>query len=169
MELESLIESAAVRVRGDLQFSGGPIPPRAGLERFSRDRNKMNGFLKLFCAGGIPALLIAMSFCGCITKAQARAQAQAAYLAGQRDALAKMAADQHASVYIVGPVQKTEVPWVEGLTLAQAIATANYTSRHSPKEITITRQGERASINPKDLLNGRVVPLEPGDTIILRE
>ena len=31
------------------------------------------------------------SFCGCVTKSQARAQAQAAYLAGQNDALAKMA------------------------------------------------------------------------------
>jgi hypothetical protein len=112
---------------------------------------------------------MATSFCGCVTKSQANAQAQAAYLAGQRDALAKMAADQRTSVYIVGPVQKSEVPWVEGLTLAQAIATANYTSRHNPKEITITRQGEQASINPKDLLNGHVVPLEPGDTITIRE
>jgi hypothetical protein len=66
-------------------------------------------------------------------------------------------------------VQKSEVPWVEGLTLAQAIATANYTGFHNPKGITITRQGEQASINPKDLLNGHVVPLEPGDTITIRE
>ena len=129
----------------------------------------MNGFLKLFWFGGILALLMATSFCGCVTKSQARAQAQAAYLAGQNDALAKMAADQRTSVFIVGPVQKSEVPWVEGLTLAQAIATANYTSIHNPKGITITRLGEQHSIKPKDLLNGRVVPLEPGDTITLRE
>ena len=129
----------------------------------------MNGFLKLFWGGGISALLIATSFCGCVTRSQANAQAQTAYLAGQNDALAKMAADQRTSVFIVGPVQKSEVPWVEGLTLAQAIATANYTSRHNPKEITITRQGEQASINPKDLLNGHVVPLQPGDTITIRD
>jgi len=129
----------------------------------------MNGFLKLFCVGGISALLIVPSFCGCVTRSQARAQAQAAYLAGQQDALAKMAADQRTSVFIVGSVQKSEVPWVEGLTLAQAIATANYTSIHNPKEITITRQGEQAGINPKDLLNGHVVPLQPGDTITIRE
>ena len=129
----------------------------------------MNGFLKLFCVGGILALLIATSFCGCVTRSQARAQVQAAYLAGQKDALAKMAADQRTSVFIVGPVQKSEVPWVEGLTLAQAIATANYSGRHNPKAITITRQGEQASINPKDLLSGHVVPLEPGDTITIRE
>ena len=169
MELESLIESAAERVRGALQVSGEPIPPKASLERFSSDHSKMNRFLKYFCVDGISALLIATSFCGCVTRSQARAQAQAAYLAGQNDALAKMAADQHPSVFIVGPVQKSEVPWVEGLTLAQAIATANYTSRHNPKEITITRQGEQARVNPKDVLNGHVVPLEPGDTITIRE
>jgi hypothetical protein len=129
----------------------------------------MNGFLKLFCVSGVLALLMATSFCGCVTRSQARAQAQAAYLAGQQDALAKMAADQRTSVYIVGPVQKSEVPWVEGLTLAQAIATANYTGRRHPKTITITRQGEQATVNPKDLLNGHVVPLEPGDTITIRE
>ena len=128
----------------------------------------MNGFLKLFWVGGISALLIASSYCGCVTRSQARAQSQAAYLAGQNDALAKMAG-QGQGIVIVGPVEKSEVPWVEGLTLAQAIATANYTSIHNPKEITITRQGEQASINPKDLLNGHVVPLEPGDTITIRE
>jgi hypothetical protein len=129
----------------------------------------MNRFLKYFCVGGISALLMATSFGGCVTRSQARAQVQAAYLAGQNDTLAKMAAGQHSSVYIVGPVQNSEVPWVDGLTLAQAIATANYTSIHSPKGITITRQGEQASINPKDLLNGHVVPLQPGDTITIRE
>jgi hypothetical protein len=129
----------------------------------------MNGFLKLFCVGGVLALLIATSFCGCVTRSQARAQVQAAYLAGQNDALAKMAADQRTSVFIVGPVQKSEVPWVEGLTLAQAIATANYTGHRNPKAITITRQGEEISVNPRDLLSGHVVPLEPGDTITIRE
>ena len=149
MELESLIRSAAgdgasvlhleagmpaaVRVRGDLQFSGEPIPPEAGLESFSSDRNKMNGFLKIFLVGGISSLLIATSFCGCVTKSQARAQAQAAYLAGQKDALAKMAAARagHRHRWSGGTSQ---VPWVEGLTLSQAIATANYIGRHNPKE-----------------------------------
>ena len=125
--------------------------------------------LKLFWVGGIAALLMATSFCGCVTKSQARAEAQAAYLAGQNDALVKMAADQHTSVFIVGPVEHPNVPWVEGLTLSQAIATANYTGRHNPKTITITRQGEQAVVSPKDLLNGHVVPLEPGDTITIRE
>lgn len=128
----------------------------------------MNWFLKYFCVGGISAFLIATSLCGCITKSQANAQAQAAYLAGQNDALAKMAGVGQ-GIVIIGPVEHPNVPWVEGLTLSQAIATANYTGRHNPKEITITRQGDQASINPRDLLNGHVVPLEPGDTITIRE
>ena len=128
----------------------------------------MNWFLKFFCVGGISAFLIATSFCGCVTRSQANAQARAAYLAGQKVAFASIAGDGQ-GVAIVGPVQHPNVPWVEGLTLAQAIATANYTGHRNPKAITITRQGEQASINPKDLLNGHVVPLEPGDTITIRE
>ena len=55
-----------------------------------------------------------------------------------------------------------------GLTLAQAIATANYQDSHDPKEIIITRNGQTATINPKNLLDGRDVPLELGDVIELR-
>jgi hypothetical protein len=119
--------------------------------------------IKLFSGG----LLLALVAAGCVTRSQAKAQARAAYLAGQKAAFASMAQGQ--GVVIVGPVQYPNVPWVEGLTLSQAIATANYTGRRNPKAITITRQGEQASINPKDLLNGHVVPLEPGDTITIRE
>jgi hypothetical protein len=130
----------------------------------------MNWYLKSFCVGGITALLTATSFCGCVTKSEACAQAQAAYLAGQNDALAKMAGQgQGQGIVIVGPVEHPNVPWVEGMTLSQAIATANYTGLRNPKAITITRQGEQATVNPKDLLNGHVVPLEPGDTITIRE
>jgi len=127
----------------------------------------MNWFLKFFCIGSVSALLMATSFCGCVTRSQANAQAQAAYLAGQKDAFASIAQGQ--GVVIVGPVQYPNIPWIEGLTLSQAIATANYTGHRNPKGITITRQGEQAIINPRDLLNGHVVPLEPGDTITIRE
>jgi hypothetical protein len=119
--------------------------------------------MKLFSGG----LLLALVAAGCVSRSQANARAREAYLAGQKAAFASMAG-QGQGVVIVGPVQHPNVPWVEGLTLSQAIATANYTGR-SPKTITITRQGEQASINPKDLLNGHVVPLEPGDTITIRE
>jgi hypothetical protein len=119
--------------------------------------------IKLFSGG----LLLALIAAGCVTRSQANAQAQAAYLAGQKAAFASIAQGQ--GVVIVGPVQYPNVPWVEGLTLSQAIATANYTGRRNPKGITIIRQGEEISVNPRNLLSGPVVPLQPGDTITIRE
>ena len=115
-------------------------------------------------------LLSAVLFCGCETKSQAQARAQAAYLAGQNAALRQQQAQEQApGVTVIGPVQNSDVPWVEGLTLAQAIATARYLGQHDPKEIIITRQGESAKLAPKMLLNGADVPLEPGDTIVIHE
>jgi hypothetical protein len=60
------------------------------------------------------------------------------------------------------------VPWVAGLTLAQAVATANYLDSQAPGQIIITRQGESAKLDPDVLLNGVQVPLEPGDVIELQ-
>jgi protein involved in polysaccharide export with SLBB domain len=105
---------------------------------------------------------------GCTTKTVARANAQQAYLAGQNAALRQQQASQSPGVTVVGPVQNPQVPWVAGLTLAQAIATANYLDSHEPVEIIITRQGESAKLDPKLLLNGAEVPLEPGDVIEIR-
>lgn len=105
---------------------------------------------------------------GCTTKSTARATAQEAYLAGQNAALRQQPVSQAPGVTVLGPVQNPQVPWVAGLTLAQAIATANYLDPHEPGQITITRQGETAQIDPKVLLNGVQVPLEPGDVVELR-
>jgi hypothetical protein len=116
----------------------------------------------------IALLVLAVAVSGCVTRATARADARAAYLAGQKDALAAVAAAQRTGIKVFGPVQNSEVPWVEGLTLMQAIATATYTAHGNPKEILLLRRGESATIDPKDLLNGHDVPLEPGDTITLR-
>jgi protein involved in polysaccharide export with SLBB domain len=71
-------------------------------------------------------------------------------------------------VTIVGAVQNPQVPWVTGLTLAQAIATANYVGADEPSQIIITRNGESAALNAKVLLDGTVIPLEIGDVVELR-
>jgi hypothetical protein len=60
------------------------------------------------------------------------------------------------------------VPWVAGLTLAQAVATANYVGADQPKQIILTRNGESAAMDAGVLLNGADVPLEIGDVIELR-
>jgi len=117
-------------------------------------------------------LILAGLTAGCTTKSQARAEAQAAaqraYLAGQNDALQKQLALQQNFVTVLGPVQNSTVPWVAGMTLAQAIATANYLSADEPTQIILTRQGEDATIDPQVLLNGVPIPLEAGDVITLK-
>jgi len=111
-------------------------------------------------------LVLAGLAAGCTTRARARAEVQKAYLAGQNAALQRMVSG---GITIVGPVQTPNVPWVAGLTLTQALATANYISPNAPSKIIITRQGEDAEIDPQDLINGVQIPLEPGDVITLKE
>ena len=102
---------------------------------------------------------------GCTSERAAREKAQAAYLAGQNAALQKQQQSQTTGVTVIGPVQNPQVPWVVGLTLGQAIATANYLDSHDPKQITITRNGESATVDPKAILQGHDIPLEKGDVI----
>jgi hypothetical protein len=114
------------------------------------------------------SLPVAALISGCSTNSVAQAKEQQAYLAGQNAALRQQQAAQFSGVTVVGPVQNPQVPWVAGLTLAQAIATANYLDSREPGQIVITRQGESAKLDPNVLLNGIAVPLEPGDVIELR-
>ena len=108
---------------------------------------------------------------GCTTKSTARAKAQAAYLAGQNAALRQQQNSNRFQGRVSrwsGSVQHSQVPWVAGLTLAQAVATAIYLGAQAPKEVIITRQGESATLGAGVLLNGVPVPLEPGDVVELR-
>lgn len=118
-------------------------------------------------------LILALAAAGCTTKSQARLEARDAFLAGQNSILRRQQAQaqtqsKEPSVTIDGPVQNRQVPWVDGLTLAQALATANYLGAYDPKQIILTRQGESATLDPKILFNGTVVPLQAGDVIELR-
>lgn len=113
-------------------------------------------------------IFLALAAAGCTTRSTAEAEAQKAFLAGQKAALEKQLAEQSGSVTVIGPVENASVPWVAGLTLAQAIATANYLAPDDPKEIIITRHGETANLDAEVLLNGAVVPLEPGDVVEIR-
>ena len=113
-------------------------------------------------------LILALAAVGCVTKSTARKQAQQAYLQGRDSVLKEQQASQTPGVKIIGAVQNSQVPWVAGLTLAQAIATANYIDSKAPKQIIITRGGESATLGPNDLLNGTAVPLESGDVVELR-
>ena len=122
------------------------------------------------CGSKVCALALVISttalFIGCVSQSKAKANAQDAFLAGQNAALQQ--APQFPTVTVLGPVQNHSVPWVAGLTLVQAVATANYLDSHEPKHIIITRQGESATLNGDILLNGAVVPLEAGDVVDFR-
>ncbi len=108
---------------------------------------------------------------GCVSESKARLREKNAFLAGQNTVLQQKQAESAAEspgVTIVGAVQHPQVPWVTGLTLAQAISTANYVGQDEPKQIILTRHGESAAMDANVLLNGTDIPLDIGDVIELR-
>jgi len=108
---------------------------------------------------------------GCAGSSTERLREQNAFLAGQNSVLQQQQAQtaaQSPGVTIVGSVQHPQVPWVTGLTLAQAITTANYVGADQPKQIILSRHGESAAMDADVLLNGKDIPLEIGDVIELR-
>ena len=112
-------------------------------------------------------LVLAFAIAGCTTKSRSQMRARQAYLEGQNAALKQQQATG-AGITVIGAVQASFVPWVAGLTLAQAIATANYIGVNEPKQIIITRHGESAMLDAKVLLDGKDIPLETGNVIELR-
>jgi hypothetical protein len=113
----------------------------------------------LFCL-----LVLALVAAGCVTKSHADAQARAAYLAGQQAAYQSMGQTM-TDVVVLGNVDKHEVPWVQGLTLTQALGTANYKGAQDPVMIILKRNSVETDIDPKQLLNGQDVTLQPGDVV----
>ena len=118
-------------------------------------------------------IMAGLTATGCASKSEARLREQNAYLAGQNAILmqqhqAQPLTDNTPCVTIIGQVQNPKVPWVTGLTLSQAIATANYTGTDQPQQIVITRNGETASVDVNALMNGASIPLEVGDVIEIK-
>lgn len=109
---------------------------------------------------------------GCTTKSTARLEAQNAFLAGQNEALRqqlqKQQSQQGPSVTVQGAVQYHQVPWVAGMTLAQAVATAGYVGQDAPTKIILTHNGQSATMDANILFSGKDIPLEAGDIIELR-
>lgn len=119
----------------------------------------------------IASLLIALCAAGCSSATKARLREQNAYLAGQNSILQQQQAQtaaQSPGVTIVGQVQHPQIPWITGLTLVQAISTANYVGADAPKQIILTRHGESAAMDADVVLKGSDIPLEIGDIIELR-
>jgi hypothetical protein len=118
-------------------------------------------------------LFAALAFAGCVTKSKARAQAEAAFKAGENQALSRVKPlpppPEQPVVTLVGQVRNPVVSWREGLTLAEAIDAAVYTGFTDPKLIRLVRGSEALDIKPDELLRGLVnPPLEAGDIIEIR-
>ena len=117
-----------------------------------------------FLAGiSILALVVAT---GCVSKSKADAQARAAFIAGQKSAYQSMVASQ-TDIIVLGNVQKHDLPWTTGMTLAQAISDAQYTGKQDPTDIMLKRNSVQTEVDPKQLLNGRDMTLLPGDVVIV--
>lgn len=119
-----------------------------------------------FTGYGLLALAALIIATGCVSQESVRQQTKQAYEAGFKQG--QLAAELKLThVFIRGPVQQPTVRWREGLTLAQALVEAVYTSPNEPRAINLTRQGRIMTINPADLLRGIDPPLEAGDLIEL--
>jgi len=113
--------------------------------------------------------LLEVSLSGCITKAKADAQARAAFVAGEQQAMRNMEQlkTHGQTVTVIGEVKNPRIPWTSELTLAKAVVAAEYFGTKDPSEIVIVRQGKAMRYDPKKLLAGEDVPLEPQDLIQL--
>jgi hypothetical protein len=116
-------------------------------------------------------LLVAVALGGCVTKSKANAQARAAYIAGQQQAMTRMQQTQTLGqgpcVTVNGEVRNRVVPWTEGLTLAKAVLAADYYGAKDPGQIIIVHNGMATRVDPKQLLSGVDIPLQPGDVVQL--
>jgi hypothetical protein len=109
--------------------------------------------------------LLAVAAGGCTSRSKAQAQSQAAYAAGQQQAMVRMHDAQRTSVRVLGNVRNSEILWEDGLTLAQVIVAAECVGQHNPRQIVVVRQRERFPVDPNALLRGEDMLLEPGDTV----
>jgi hypothetical protein len=115
-------------------------------------------------------LLLVFALSGCVSKSKANAQARAAYIAGQQQAMARMQQAQAGGgpcVTVNGEVRNRVVPWTQGMTLAQVLVAAEYTGTTDPGQIIIVHQGVANRVDPAKLLNGVDIPLQPGDIVQL--
>jgi hypothetical protein len=110
-------------------------------------------------------LLLAVTTGGCTSRTTANARTQAAYAAGQQQAMVRMHDAQRTSVGVLGNVRNPEILWEDGLTLAQVIVAAEWVGQHNPRQIVVVRQRERFPVDPNALLRGEDMLLQPGDTV----
>jgi hypothetical protein len=117
------------------------------------------------------ALLLAVTFWGCVSKSKADAKARAAYIAGQQQAMMRLqqaqTQGQGPCVTVNGEVRNHVVPWTEGMTLAKALVAADYLGAADPGQILVVHNGIATRVEPRLVLSGVDIPLQPGDIVQL--
>ena len=116
----------------------------------------------------LTGLALVLTGGGCETKSKAKAQAHAAFIAGQRQGATAQQPPEN-SVWMVGRVKTPILPWTPDLTLVKALVAADYAGPGDPDSITIRRVGKPPIfVNPQNLLRGEDLPLEAGDQVEIR-
>jgi len=101
---------------------------------------------------------------GCTTRSKARANADAAFHAGQQRAMIQAHAEQN-GITFTGPVLRRIVPWTEGITLAEVIAAAQWSGLGDPQLVIVTRGSGRVEMTPAEVLAAAQFLMEPGDKV----
>ncbi|HOX58448.1 MAG TPA: hypothetical protein P5205_15635 [Candidatus Paceibacterota bacterium] len=130
---------------------------------FKRRDELIHSVICAVCA----SLLAATAAGGCVSRSKAKLQAREAFLAGQQEAIARMQQNQGPTVTIVGEVRNRVVPWTEGLTLTQALLAADYYGASDPAQVIIVRNGIGKRYDPRQVLEGLEIGLQPGDIVQL--
>jgi hypothetical protein len=104
---------------------------------------------------------------GCVSKSRADAQAKAAFIAGQQQAMVELLQRQNA-IKVIGPVKCPVIPWDPEMTLAKALVAAEYNGSTDPVEIILVRGGLATRFDVKELLAGHDVPVQAGDIVQIR-
>jgi hypothetical protein len=114
-------------------------------------------------------LTLALPLAGCTTRSKAKAEAQAAFTAGQKEALLHPQQPHNPIVTIVGQVRNATIPWTADLSVAKAILAADYVGSAEPAQIMIVRNGQAVPIDLDHLLKGEDWPLLSGDLLIIKQ
>ena len=116
-------------------------------------------------------LLLAVALGGCVSKSKADARARAAFMAGQQQAMVRMqqaqTQGQGPCVTVNGEVRNRVVLWTEGLTLTKAVLASDYYGAKDPGQIIVLHNGVANRVDPKQLVAGADIPLQPGDIVQL--
>jgi len=135
-----------------------------------RANNKFKDCIFRNSAAHLAVLISLFLVTGCVSKSKADARARAAFLAGQQQAaiINRQSQFQGPTVTVLGEVRNSLVPWTVELTLAKAVIAAEYYGKTDPTEIIIQRAGKELTYDPKELLSGQDVQLQPSDVIQLK-